>query len=60
MKDNIEDQNGATPYRIDEDQKTIVDFTLGSRLPTNQYERDLYKEIQEIKKQGYMVEIPFK
>jgi hypothetical protein len=40
------------------DEKALVDLTLGKRPPKNESERELLKEIEEIKAKGYIVEIP--
>ena len=46
-------------YWLDEDQKRIVNLILGKTEPKNQDERELASDIEEIKKKGYIVEIPF-
>ena len=46
-------------YKLDEDQKKIVNLTIGKSEPVNQGERELADEIEEIKKKGWIVDIPF-
>jgi hypothetical protein len=40
-------------------QRVIIDLTLGHREPANEAERRLLKEIDEIKKRGYIIDLPF-
>lgn len=46
-------------YKLSEDQRIIVDLTLGYRKPQNEYERSLLAEIEAIKNAGYIVDLPF-
>jgi hypothetical protein len=50
---------GNTFDKLPEDQRTIIDFTLGKRAPANEAEQTLYDQIKEIERKGYMVELPF-
>jgi hypothetical protein len=36
----------------------LVDFTLGKRAPVTEAEKELQREIDEIKAKGHIVEIP--
>lgn len=40
-------------------EKTLVELTLGTRNAVTDLEKKLQTEIDEIKRQGYIVEIPF-
>jgi hypothetical protein len=39
-------------------EKVLIQMTLGSRAPRNKKEKDLHKQIKEIKAKGRVVEIP--
>ena len=39
-------------------EKEIIDLTLGKKEPETETEKELLKEIEEIKKKGRIVEIP--
>lgn len=41
-----------------EPEQVYVYLTLGKRTPQNDYERALLKEIKQIRKEGYTVDIP--
>lgn len=45
--------------KLPENQRTIIDLTLGKRVPTNEYERNLLKQIQEMEAKGIMIDMPF-
>ncbi len=40
------------------DEKALVELTLGHREPETEDEKILAKEIEEIEKEGYIVDIP--
>lgn len=42
-----------------EPEQIYVYLTLGSRTPQNEEEKKLLKEIKKIKREGYVVDIPF-
>jgi hypothetical protein len=49
----------AEPYeKLEGMQRVIIDLTLGHREPANEAERKLLKEIDEIKKRGYIIDLP--
>ena len=47
------------PEGLQESQRLIIDLSLGAREPQNDYERQLLKEIEEIKEKGHMIDLPF-
>jgi hypothetical protein len=49
------DTNDKSPSISIED---LVDFTLGKREPITEKEKELQREIDEIKARGHIVEIP--
>ena len=52
-KNTNDSANVLTPERL------MIELIMGSRKPVNDHEKKLQAEIDEIKKQGYVVEIPF-
>jgi hypothetical protein len=54
-KNEIPDMAGSLP----EEQRTILDLTLGRRAPRNEKERQIAKEIAEGEAKGWMLDMPF-
>ena len=40
-------------------ERLLVEFIMGTKVPITDYEKKLHAEINEIKRQGQIVEIPF-
>ncbi len=49
----------GTFEKLPENQRTIIDLTLGKKAPTNAKEQRLFDQIKEIEAKGYMVDLPF-
>lgn len=45
--------------KLPENQRTIIDLTLGKRAPSNAYDRELWQQIQEMERKGIMIDMPF-
>jgi hypothetical protein len=46
------------PSRLTKAERDIIDFSLGKKKPRTVRERKLAKSIQEIVKQGGIIEVP--
>jgi hypothetical protein len=57
MSDDIKHKKDKEDEPLTE--KILVELTLGTRDPVTEKEKKLQKEIDEIKRQGYIVDIPF-
>lgn len=40
-------------------ERATIDLSLGSRTPENKWEEELLQEINEMKKKGAIIEVPF-
>lgn len=57
----MEDYEPITDYNslsLDK-ERILLYLTLGKRIPQNESEKQMLKEIEEIREKGYIVEIPF-
>lgn len=59
IKQNEPEQVEGKLEKLPENQRTIIDFTLGKRAPSNAYERELLQEIQEMERKGIAIDMPF-
>ena len=53
------ENDNKEPEGLQTTQRLIIDLSLGAREPQNDYERQLLKEIEEIKEKGHMLDLPF-
>jgi len=57
----MEEYEAVTDYNslsLDK-ERILLYLTLGKRIPQNESEKQMLKEIEEIREKGYIVEIPF-
>jgi hypothetical protein len=58
LKTNKE-QTKITSENTDTLERLMIEFVMGTRVPVTEFEKKLYSEINEIKRMGHIVEIPF-